>query len=74
MLKKDSNFWLSKKKQFSKNHQNVFVISSHILALLTNFEVIKFQVASVKIIKNNLPRFQLMTEDSILNICLCICV
>ena len=28
----------------------------------------------VKIIKNNLPRFQLMTEDPILNLYLCICV
>ena len=32
------------------------------------------QVPLVIIIKNNLPRFQLMTEDSILNFCLCICV
>ena len=28
---------------------------------------------TVKIIKNNVPPFQLMTEDPILNFCLCIC-
>ena len=31
-------------------------------------------MAPVKIIKNNLPCFQLVIEDLILNLCLCICV
>ena len=34
----------------------------------------KWIYTAVKIIKNNLPRFQLMTEDPILHLCLCICV
>ena len=34
----------------------------------------KSSESTVKIIRNNLPRFQLMTEDPILKLCLCICV
>ena len=32
------------------------------------------RLSLLKSLKNDLPRFQLMTEDTILNLCLCICV
>ena len=39
------------------------------------FSAVKVSLeGAVKIIKNNLPRFQLMTKDPILHLCLCICV